>query len=464
MKGVLIGSDFIKLAEGIKFLELNTDVDLLSKTSQFLELDNLFTYLTTNGYSKLVLIYKKKHIVGIVIDLFESMAATNGITLEKIIIPNNSITIPSITSEDNTFYLRCSYDVTAIIDDTYCRDKSEIVKLLFDSNNHNILPKTYVKHSTYNTIYDNFETLTDNGVHPNVISKKILPDFEKNTYPMFHKFDSVSQLNDLKVANDGNTLIQEYRFNNDGLVNNRITDVIRTWTILLEDVETMIYIGGHFHSDIIPLNETDITYTNNVLDNKWRPIYFSNPTSFRSGIPGQYDVIKIVNGEEIIVDIASINNADVIKSVSLAGLDQNESISASISWESNASLSDLMSYTTASVVGKLSSEFEGWLPKINYISGSESGSLIVTSNEKLLIKENDTFKFKLVSDIEDTDLLVISNEKIAEMSSINLEWYSGSIVTINIEPDDVFIAGTDLNGIGTNSLGSVIAHNRQPKK
>jgi hypothetical protein len=148
----------------------------------------------------------------------------------------------------------------------------------------------------------------------------------------------------------------------------------------------------------------------------------------------------------------------------LAGLDQNESISASISWESNASLSDLMSYTTASVVGKLSSEFEGWLPKINYISGSESGSLIVTSNEKLLIKENDTFKFKLVSDIEDTDLLVISNEKIAEMSSINLEWYSGSIVTINIEPDDVFIAGTDLNGIGTNSLGSVIAHNRQPKK
>lgn len=151
MKGVLIGSDFIKLAEGIKFLELNTDVDLLSKTSQFLELDNLFTYLTTNGYSKLVLIYKKKHIVGIVIDLFESMAATNGITLEKIIIPNNSITIPSITSEDNTFYLRCSYDVTAIIDDTYCRDKSEIVKLLFDSNNHNILPKTYVKHSTYNT-------------------------------------------------------------------------------------------------------------------------------------------------------------------------------------------------------------------------------------------------------------------------------------------------------------------------
>lgn len=464
MKGVLIGSDFLKLVDGIKFLEINTDVDLNSKNSQFLELDNLFNYLTTNGYTKLVLIYKKKHISDVAVNLIETTATTNGITLEKIIIPNNSITIPSITSEPNTFYLRCAYDVTAIVDDTYCRDKSEMVKLLFESNNQNILPKTYVKNLQDDIIYDNFDTIIDNGVHPNVISKKILPDFQKNAYPKFYKFDSVSQLDALKASNDENTLIQEYLFNNDGLVNNKITDVIRTWTILLEDVETMIYIGGHFHSDKIALNESDITYTDNILDNKWRAIYFSNPMGIRSGIPGQYDVIKLVDGEETIVDIASLNNGDIIKSVSLVGLDANETLTGSIMWESTSPLSDLISYTTASVVGKLSSTFEGWLPKMNYSSGSESGSLIVTSNEKLLIKENDTFKFKEVSDIEDTDLLVISNEKIAEMNSINLEWYSGSIVTINIEPDDVFVAGTDLNGIGTNSIGSIIAHNRPPKK
>ena len=116
MKGVLIGSDFLKLADGMKFLEINTDVDINSKNLGFLELNNLFTYLTTNGYTKLVLIYKRKHIVQSVIDLFEITATTNGITLEKIIIPNNSITIPSITSEPNTFYLRCAYDVTAIIE------------------------------------------------------------------------------------------------------------------------------------------------------------------------------------------------------------------------------------------------------------------------------------------------------------------------------------------------------------
>jgi len=463
MKGVLIGSDFLKLSDGIKFLEINTDVDITDTMISKLELDNLFNYLTTNAYTKLVLIYKTKHIYENVVNLFESIATTNGITLEKIIIPDNSITIPSITNESNTFYLRCAYDVTAIVDDTYCRDKSEMVKLLFESNNENILPKTYVKNSQDDIIYDNFDTIIDNGVHPNVISKNILPDFDKNVYPKFSKFENDSQLSDLKALNDGNTLIQEYRFNNSGLVDGRITDVIRTWTILLEDVETLIYIGAYFHSDSIQLNETDITYTNNVLDNKWRAIYFSNPSNIMSGIPGQYDVIKIVDSEEVVVDIASLNIGDVIKSVSLDGMGQNEAVSASVNWESNSSLSNLMSYTTASVVGKLSSAFEGWLPIMNYISGSESGSLIITSNEKLLIKENDIFKFKLISNIEDTDLLVISNEKIAEMTSINLEWYSGSIVTINIEPDDVFVAGTDLNGIGTNLLGSIIVHNRNEK-
>jgi hypothetical protein len=186
--------------------------------------------------------------------------------------------------------------------------------------------------------------------------------------------------------------------------------------------------------------------------------------SNQAGIPGKYDVIKVVDGEEVIVDIESLNIGDVIKSVSLVGLGQNELVSSSLNWESSESLSNLISYTTASVVGKLSSTYEGWLSSMNYTSGSESGSLIVTANETLLIKENDTFKFKSLSNIEDTDLLVISNEKLAEMTSINLEWYSGSIVTINIEPDDVFVAGTNLNEIGTNLLGSVITHNNPIEK
>ena len=79
MKSVLIGSDFLKLENEIKFLEINTDVDLFKKTSQFLELGNLMTYMQDNSYTKLVLIYKTKHISKYVVDLFESICLNNDI-------------------------------------------------------------------------------------------------------------------------------------------------------------------------------------------------------------------------------------------------------------------------------------------------------------------------------------------------------------------------------------------------
>jgi hypothetical protein len=462
MKAVLIGSDFLKLENEIKFLETNTDVDLHETVSHLLELDNLMTYLTTNMYTKLIISYKKRHVVQSVINLFQAACDSNNIQLELIVIPNNSITTPSVNLESTTFYLRCAYDSTAIIDDIYCRDKAEMVKLLFESNHEDLLPKTCVRDlGDDNSMFDNLSNLVDNNQNPNIIVKKTLPDFEKTEYPAFYKIDTETDLNDLKSTVNGTNMLQEYKFNENTLVNGRISNVIRTWTLLLEDVETMIYLGGCIYTNTVPLNENGVTYTNTKLDNKWRSMYFSNPVN-STGMPSEYEVIKIVDDQEISIDLNSVAIGDIVKSVSLVGLDKNELSNESLNWSSILEISDLMTYSTASVVSKLTTTFQGWLPKIEYSFQSSTGSTLVTTNEKLLIKENNTgiVKFKIVTDIEDTDSLVISDQVTAEITSINLEWYSGSITTINIEPDDVFIAGTNLNSIsGTNLLGSVIAHN-----
>ena len=467
MKAVLIGSDFLKLEDGIKFLETNTDVDLFESTSQFLELENLMTYLTTNMYTKLVMAYKKRHVVQSVINLFQVACDNNNIQLELIVIPNNSITTPSVNVESTTFYLRCAYDSTAIIDDIYCRDKAEMVKLLFESNHEDLLPKTCVRDlGDDDSMFDNLNDLVDNNQNPNVIFKKVLPDFRKTEYPAFYKIDTETNLNDLKSTVDGTNMLQEYKFNENTLVNGRISNVIRTWTLLLDDVETMIYLGGCIYTNTVPLNENDVTYTNTKLDNEWRAMYFSNPMN-SVGIPSEYDVIKIVDDQEISIDLNSINIGDIVKSVSLVGLDKNELSNESLNWSSALETSELITYSTASVVNKLTTTFQGWIPKIDYSFQSLTGSTLVTTNEKLLIRENNTglVKFKMVTDIEDTDSLIISDQVTAEITAINLEWYSGNITTINIEPDDVFIAGTDLNGItGVNLLGSVIAHNFIPEK
>jgi hypothetical protein len=253
-------------------------------------------------------------------------------------------------------------------------------------------------------------------------------------------------------------MIQEYNFNSDALVDNRICDVIRTWNILLEDVETMIYLGGYVTANQIELDESKITYTDNILDTKWRTMYYSNPFNVAGGIPNLYEVVKIVDGTEVVTNITEIVLGDVIKSVGLTGLSQEDTGS---NYEFTGSLSELFTYTTASVVNIDSMNFAGWLPHIHYETNSVTGSSIITLNEKLIVKENDTFKFKKIVDIENTDLLVLSNEVTASISSINLGWYSGSITTIGIEPDDVFVAGTDLNQIGNNiTIGGLILHNK----
>ena len=467
MKAVLIGSDFLKLGDNIKFLETNTDVDLHESASHLLELDNLMTYLTTNMYTKLVIVYKKKHIAQSVIDQFQSACDSNNIELELIVINNNDITTPSVNVESTTFYLRCAYDSTAIIDDIYCRDKAEMVKLLFESNHEDLLPKTCVRDlSDDSKMFDNLNDLVDNNQNPNIIFKKTLPDFEKTEYPAFYKIDTETDLNDLKSTVNGTNMLQEYEFNENTLVNGKISNVIRTWTLLLEDVETMIYLGGCVYTNPVSLDENNVTYTNTKLDNKWRSMYFSNPVN-SIGIPSEYDVIKIVDDQEISVDLNSLEIGDIVKSVSLVGLDKNEGSNESLNWSSTLEISELITYSTASVVNKLTTTFQGWLPKIEYSFQSSTGSTLVTTNEKLLIKENNTglVKFKIVTDIEDTDSLVISNQVTAEITSINLEWYSGNITTINIEPDDVFIAGTDSNSItGANLLANVITHNRRIAK
>lgn len=460
MKGVLIGADLLKLENEVKLLEINTDVDLFGSDISYLELEGLFTYLVDNGYTKLVLIYKTIYVASEILTSFENKCAENNITFQKIIIPNNSITIPSIQEEANTFYFRCAYDSTAIIDDVYCRDKSEVVKLLFESNNSDILPKTFVKYTGDDEEFDNLTTLSDNGTHPNVIIKKILPDFYKTRFPEFLNLNSTESLETNKLGLSSGLMMQDFQYNQTGLQDGQICDVIRVWILLLQDAETMIDLGGHLTKNPLPLDASVITYTDDVLDNKWRSMYFSNPKVITKGVPSDYDVIKIVDGVETITNLYNISVGDVVKSVKLLGLDQNESLEYKNNWSATGSLNDIIEYTTASVVNKTSIDYAGWLTQITYTSGSITGTTTLTKNEAIFIQDgiDGTFKFKSVIDLTPTDLMVASRDTIASIVTNENVWFSGSISTLNIEPDDVFVAGSDLNQINTSTIGAIV-HN-----
>jgi len=462
MKSVLIGADILKLEDGYKLLEINTDADLFLPDLPYLDLAPLFSYLEANSYTKLVIIYKRKHISEDVINYFQQMCDTKSVTLEKLVIMNNSVTVPSITEESNTFYLRCAYDVTAIIDDTYCRNKSEVAKVLFDSGNESVLPKTYLKYTEDGTILDNLTAPVDNGVSPNIIAKKILPDFDKINFPAFYNIRSSDDLNELKTNTPDSVMLQEYKINNNLSSDNQISDVIRMTFILLSDVETMIPLGVTITNNQIPLDTTQITYTNTKLDDKWKAMYFSNPNLLGIGVPGFYEVVKVTDGIEEVTAIENLITGDIIKSARLTNLSVDASMTETINWFSTGSLTDIINYETSSVHFITKTPYQGWLTKLEYSNGELSGSSLLGSAEILLISSSisGSITFETAYHTKINDSVITSQNLILPITNKENVWYSGSVVVLDIEPTDVFVAGTPSNEITRNTVGNVLLHNK----
>jgi hypothetical protein len=462
MKSVLIGADILKLENGYKLLEINTDADLFLPDIPYLDLGPLFTFLETNSYNKLVIIYKRKHISQDVIDLFQQKCNEKSITLQTIVILNNSVTVPSITEEPNTFYLRCAYDVTAIIDDTYCRDKSEVVKLLFDSGNESILPKTYVKYSEDGTVLDNLTNPISNAPSPNVIAKKILPDFDKLNFPAFYNIQTSEELTNLKAETSDSVMLQEYQINNNLSAHGQISDVIRMTIVLLSDVETIIPLGITITNNQLPLDTSKITYTGNKLDNMWKAMYFSNPNLLGMGVPGFYEVIKIVGGNEETTTIENLVAGDIIKSARLSNLSVDATMESTLEWSATGSLTDIISYETASVRFITKTPYQGWLTNLEYGNNEVSGSSLLGSAEVLLISSSVSGSITFETAYETTlnDSVITTQNLMLPVTKKENVWYSGSVVILDIEPADVFVAGTSINEISRNTVGDILLHNK----
>ena len=458
MKSVLLGLDFLQTSEGIKFLEMNTDAGMYSGIAPYVDFTELVAYFSAHtAITKLRLIYKEKNTSNVFIDNLQAVCDTAGITLEKVAVAVNSITIPFYEEDNSVFTMRLSYDVTAIVDDTYCRDKSELLKLIFDSNNQSIVPKSQFKKGEVE--YDNLTDLVDNGIHPNVILKKMVPDFVKNDYPAFYKVSTPEQLADIKNITGTNVIAQEYTYNSENLYNNRVRDHIRYWVLLLSDL-SVIDLGAIKFPNLLPLDEAYVSYTDNKLDTTSRILYFNNPVTNKKGVPGTYEVVKIVDGveEETILD--NIEVGDIIKSIVLPNFSNEENLADTLAYVHTGSIGDIQ-YATASVVDKWSQTVNDWFLRVNYSNETTSGSSLLAPGELILVKTaEETITFKAANSLLDTDSILNSNSTTSAIDTINWEIYSGSMVNINIEPSDVFVFGTDLNDINENISNTFVVHNK----
>jgi hypothetical protein len=257
-------------------------------------------------------------------------------------------------------------------------------------------------------------------------------------------------------------MLQEYQINNNLSSDGQISDIIRMTFILLSDIETMIPIGFTITNNQLPLNSNQITYSDNKLDDKWKAMYFSNPNLLGVGVPGFYEVTKIVDGVEEIATIESLVVGDVIKSVRLSNLSVNASMEETMDWFSTGSLSDTINYETASVHYITKTPYQGWLTNIEYGNSEVSGSSLLGSAEVLLINSSISGSITFETAYETTlnDSVITTQNLVLPITNKENVWYSGSVVILDIEPTDVFVAGTPSNEITRNTVGNVLLHNK----
>lgn len=259
--------------------------------------------------------------------------------------------------------------------------------------------------------------------------------------------------------------MQEYQFNTSSLeVNdNRITDVVRTWHVLLQDVETLIDLGGHVSSNNLPLDFGVIEYdSTGKLDTMWRNMYFSNPRFLKNGVPDTYEVIKIVDNQEVAIPISEIVTGDTIKSITLSGLSFDTLESETNLWNSSGSLTDTITYSTASVVSIRNANWQGWFSNIGYNIDGQGYNSLIAQTEPILVRDasDNLIRFKHARDITISDSIITATSYEADVLSNEYSWYTGSLISLDIEPSDVFIGGTEVNDINMGSTSAFIVHNK----
>ena len=242
----------------LKPIEINTFVTWhLSKIeaeNSTIDLTNLNSFISTNGITKVVYIGQLDNLSKI---LHENCKSLN-IDYEKHSVSINAITIPYVEDNDTTLIIRSAYDTTALVDDTYCRDKVNFLNLIKDSS----FGSQFAYLNDSNTIVSNITTINDNGNHPNFILKARLPQYDKNIYPKFYKVTNQEELNTLisnVVTND--YFLMEFLYNPDELIENHIK-VFRGLNILFPPNLESISIGGYTRTcdDSIDENSTfDLT-------------------------------------------------------------------------------------------------------------------------------------------------------------------------------------------------------------
>jgi hypothetical protein len=310
-------------------IEINTNVGLhynLVDVQPF-DLTDLSQFITNNGFTKINYIgniskFDKK---------LQELTTELGIIYEKIAISQNSVTIPYIEDNDTTLIIRSAYDTTALVDDTYCRDKVNFLNLISNTS----FNSQFAYKDIDNNLINNITTINDSGNHPNFILKSVSPNYDKNEYPKLYKVTTQEEL-DIVLSNvDREHFLMEFHFNTNNIQDNHFK-VIRGLNLLFPPNLESLSIGGYSYLTPLDITSESVydseTFEISVED---RNKYITNDTPI--GQPKLLDTDKVEMMDGTFKTALELQVGDLVKTIEIPNPDNvdfnDESANFNITFE-----------------------------------------------------------------------------------------------------------------------------------
>jgi len=444
MRTVLIGSDFMYDKDGnLKPIEINTAVGWDSPTQKVeddidcLDLTSLYQFIETNGFTSI-------HYVGEIVPLnkkLESHYSGSSVTYEYHAVGNFAITIPFIEDNDETLIIRSAYDTTALVDDTYCRDKVEFMKLIQSQS----FGSQFAYKDDTNQLVSNITTINDNGEHPNFILKSRYPGYDKDVYPKFFKVTTQEELNVILENVTSDYFLMENYCNTTNNFEGHVK-VIRSLNILYPTTLESIQIGQYtkFNENITFSNvEYDlVTY---MLNPVYRDSYTNSPRI--KGSPKLLDTDMVEMADGTFKTGLELQIGDIIKTIDIPNPNGVDNASYLANFE--ITYETLVSGTTYSTNRVTNKKRVNLLAMINQLTFDDNSTWEDNDSSSYLIERDNVIQFEQLFNLRmgDVVLLLDTTESLVDFVRKNVveniqirRIFSGWFITV--ENEHLFLTKT----------------------
>jgi hypothetical protein len=456
MKGTLFSADFVKDSnDNLRLLELNTDTGFSSGALNHVEFTSFIDLISTNNINEVHVIYKDFH-KNFVNSLSQSLNQSGLIDSFVKTIEEDGTIYPTIVEDSSTkFILRCAYDESAIFDSMYCKQKDELLKLFYDSDDTGSIAQFFVSSSDINI--DVLERNVNDTNSPDVLVKNIL-DVHQSI--KFYKIDGTGSVednfNEFIQNNSENSIIINYYNNPSELVHKSI----RSYNIIYGSNLDILNLAD-VEVDAVFDKPTTISYNNvsssNLIDDKH---YYEFTTTYpnleyRKGGLFEEESITDTDGNPVLVSDVVIGNE--YKSIFVSGSPDTDNSRIFMEWTSQGSELPSGSFVTSSVlVNSIKVPIRKKL--ISHITTFDSASFRSVSNQHILVYDSssDELRYKTIMTVDtETDYLLKDDNDITKVISNDIEVLENDHFSYILDFEDVDTYLLHETGLNI----KVVAHN-----